>query len=67
MINIIIADDHPIFLDGIKTTLADINNINIAGEALNGIAVLELLKSHIVDVVLLDIRMPEMDGIETAK
>ena len=67
MIDIIIADDHPIFIDGIKTTLADITDINIAGEALNGIGVLKILKNQVVDVVLLDIRMPEMDGIATAK
>ena len=67
MINIIIADDHQIFIDGIKTVLVDEPDINVAGEALNGKQVLNLLKIKPVDVVLLDIEMPEMDGLETAE
>ena len=67
MINLIIADDHPIFIDGLKTVLADVPDINITGEAQNGKQVIELLEYKQADVVLLDIRMPEMDGIETAK
>ena len=41
--------------------------VNVAGEALNGLQALEWLSRHAVDVVLLDIRMPEMDGIELAQ
>jgi DNA-binding NarL/FixJ family response regulator len=67
MINLIIADDHPIFIDGLKTVLADVSDIQIAGEALNGKQVLELLKTVAADIVLLDIKMPELDGIETAR
>ncbi|OQX81097.1 MAG: DNA-binding response regulator, partial [Bacteroidetes bacterium 4484_249] len=67
MINIIIADDHRIFIDGIKTVLANVPDIKITGEALNGKQVLSLLKTRPADVVLLDIRMPVMDGLETAK
>ena len=67
MINLIIADDHQIFIDGIKTVLVDEPDINVAGEALNGKQVLNLLKIKPVDVVLLDIEMPEMDGLETAE
>ena len=67
MINIIIADDHRIFIDGIKTVLANVPDIKITGEALNGKQVLSLLKTKPADVVLLDIRMPVMDGLETAK
>ena len=67
MINLIIADDHQIFIDGIKTVLVDEPDINVVGEALNGKQVLKLLKIKPVDIVLLDIEMPEMDGLETAE
>ncbi len=67
MINIVIADDHPIFIDGIKTALKDEQEISIIGEALNGKQVLELLKYKKADIILLDINMPEMDGLETAE
>jgi DNA-binding NarL/FixJ family response regulator len=55
------------FIDGVKTVLADVPDIQITGEALNGKQVLELLKTIPADIVLLDINMPELDGIETAR
>ena len=67
MINIVIADDHPMFIDGVKTVLADVPDIHIAGEALNGLQVLELLNTTPADIVLLDINMPVMDGLQTAE
>ena len=67
MINILLADDHKILLDGLKAFLQTNSNINIVGEALNGIQVLDILKEHKVDVAVLDIEMPEMDGVETTK
>lgn len=67
MINILLADDHKILLDGLKAFLQKNSNINIVGEALNGIQVMEILKEHKVDVAVLDIEMPEMDGIETTR
>jgi DNA-binding NarL/FixJ family response regulator len=67
MINIIIADDHPIFIDGLKTVLTDVPDIIITGEAQNGKQVLELVETKPADIILLDINMPKMDGIDTAK
>jgi DNA-binding NarL/FixJ family response regulator len=67
MINLLIADDHPIYLDGLRTVLADVEDISIVAEARNGLEVLEILKTKPIDIVLLDINMPEMDGIECAK
>lgn len=66
MINLIIVDDHQLFIDGVKTVLADVPDINIIGEALNGEHLLDLLKTKQADVVLLDINMPIMDGLEAA-
>ena len=63
MIKIIIADDHEIVLDGLTSIIDNNNEIEIVGKAINGIQVIELLKNNPVDAVVLDIEMPEMDGI----
>lgn len=66
-IKIAIADDHQFLIDGIKTALADSPEIQIVGEANNGLEIIEIVKTKKPDLVLLDIRMPELDGIEAAK
>jgi DNA-binding NarL/FixJ family response regulator len=67
IIKIIIADDHVIFRKGLFTILNEINNIKVVGEASNGHELLEILKKTAADVILMDIRMPKMDGIEATK
>ncbi len=67
MIKILIADDHQLLIDGVKITLANVENIQIVAEANNGVQVLEKLEDVEVDVVLMDINMPEMDGLECCK
>ena len=67
MIKILVADDHQLLIDGIKTTLDSVKEIGIVAEANNGEQVLEKLKETKVDVVLLDINMPVMDGLECCK
>jgi DNA-binding NarL/FixJ family response regulator len=67
IIKVIIADDHVIFRKGLFTILNEINNIKVVGEAANGNELLELLKKTSVDVILMDIKMPKMDGIEATK
>src|SRR5438067_6729504 len=64
MIKIIIADDHQMFIDGIKALLKNERDIKVVGEALNGNEVLSLLAKEKADIVLMDVNMPEMDGIE---
>jgi len=64
MINVIIADDHQMFIDGIKSLLINEPDITIVGEALNGKQVLEQLAIVSCDLILMDINMPVMDGIE---
>ena len=58
-----VVDDHQIFLDGIVSLLDDEPNIKIAGTAHNGKQAVERIKNSKVDVVLMDINMPDMDGI----
>lgn len=65
MIKVLLADDHQIVTDGIKALLEPEPDLQIVGTAANGVEVLQFLKEHLVDVLLLDLYMPEMDGIET--
>jgi DNA-binding NarL/FixJ family response regulator len=67
IIKVIITDDHIIFRKGLFTILNEINNIKVVGEAGNGNELLELLKKTETDVVLIDIKMPKMDGIEATQ
>ncbi len=62
-----IADDHKIFRQGLRYALADDHKLKFVGEAGNGIELLELAEKQQPDVVLIDIKMPEMDGIETTR
>lgn len=65
--NVIIADDQPIVREGLKMILSLHEGINVVGEASQGEEVLQLLSQTEPDVVLMDIRMPGMDGIEATK
>ena len=67
MINVVLADDHKLFIDGLKSILDDVEGINVVGVAYNGNQVIEILEQHKVDAVVLDIEMPEMGGVETAR
>lgn len=64
IISYIIADDHKIFRQGLRMALADDHRLKLSGEAGNGIELLDLLKTKKADVVLLDLKMPEMDGMD---
>ena len=63
-INIIIVDDHSLFRNGMKLLLSSTGNFNVIAEASNGKEFLQLLETMKPDVVLMDIDMPEMGGIE---
>lgn len=66
-IKVIIADDHPIFLKGILSILKDEPGIEVLGQASNGNEALELIKKLKPDVVLLDVDMPQLNGLDTAR
>lgn len=63
---ILIVDDHALFRSGLRLLLGSNDKYEVVGEACNGIEMLRFLEHTMPDVVLLDIAMPEMDGIETA-
>lgn len=67
MIKLVIADDHQMFVDGLKSLLEDEKDFHVVGEAKNGHEVLEICDREPVDIVILDINMPDMDGIQTSR
>ncbi len=66
-IKLFIADDHQMFIDGIKSLLHDVNDIEIIGEANNGKQVLEKLEELSPDIILMDIGLSELNGIVTPR
>jgi len=64
-IKLLIVDDHPLFRQGVRLFLETIPDMEVAGEADCGEAALSLLEQRDVDLVLLDLQMPGLDGIET--
>lgn len=66
-IRVLLADDHPFFLYGVSTYLKTVHEIEIVGEANSGEDVVNQAKQLNPDVILMDIRMPGMNGIEATK
>ena len=66
-VKVIIVDDHAIVLDGIKSLLAEIENIEIAATATNAGDAMNLLRQTKAELVITDINMPGMDGLEFIK
>ena len=64
-IKILIVDDHPMMRDALQMSLAGEIDLQVIGEASNGIEALKLLETLKPDVILMDLLMPQMDGLET--
>jgi len=60
----LVADDHPVVRDGLATMLGTQPDFEVVGQAATGIEVVELTPTLHPDVILLDLEMPEMDGVE---
>ena len=67
IIQILMVDDHLIVRDGIKRIIDDVPDMNIAAEASNGKEAMELILVNIYDIILLDISMPRLNGLQTLK
>ena len=66
-VKVVIADDHEIFRDGLKLVLQKQKDIFVAGEAADGRELIELVKHQLPDVVVTDVKMPNLDGVAAAK
>jgi NarL family two-component system response regulator LiaR len=64
---VLIVDDHGVVRQGLRTYLELMDDIEVTGEAENGIEAVTLVQQHQPDVVLMDLVMPEMDGIEAIR
>lgn len=67
MIKVIVVDDHQMFIDGISELIKGMPEIEIVGEANNGVDLIDLLSKQAADVILMDVNMPKMDGYEATK
>ena len=67
MIKVLITDDHQLVIDGIKLMLEGAADLQCVGEANSGEQAIEILENQSVDVLLLDINMPNMDGLECCR
>jgi len=66
-IKIVIADDHRIFREGLKLMLAGVSNIDVLGEASDGAQLIALVASAAPDVIITDVKMPNVSGTEAVK
>jgi DNA-binding NarL/FixJ family response regulator len=66
-IRVLLADDHALFRAGIRSLLLAIEGVEIVGEARDGHEALRLVAAHTPDVLLLDVALPELNGIEVAE
>ena len=66
-VRVLIADDHPLFRDGLRALLAGEPSIELVGEAATGTEAVEHALRSTPDVVLMDLTMPEIDGIEATR
>ncbi len=67
MIRVVLADDHPLMRAGIRGELEKTDDIVVVGEASDGLEALRLVTEHAPDVLLLDVEMPGMTGIDVAR
>lgn len=63
-VRILVADDHELFLDGVKALLETATGFDVVGTAANGDELWKLYEQHKVDVILTDLRMPGLSGLE---
>lgn len=65
-IRVLLADDHKLFRAGIRSLLQSVADIEVVAEAANGREALELATAHHPDVVLMDLKMPDLNGLDAA-
>lgn len=66
-VQVVIADDHPVFLNGLRALLSTDPDIQVVGEAVDGLQVVSLVEELQPDVVVMDLHMPELDGVAATR
>jgi DNA-binding NarL/FixJ family response regulator len=66
-IRVVIADDHPVFRDGLRGILASVEGMEVLGEAATGEEAVAVAATHQPDVVVMDLHMPDLNGIEATR
>ncbi len=66
-LNVLIADDHTLFAEGVALILKELPFVNVVGKVANGLEALRFLNGNKVDVVMMDINMPVMNGIDALR
>lgn len=66
-ISVLIVDDHPMVIEGLKTLLSDNESVAVQTHFTNGKETLDFLEKEIVDVILLDVNLPDINGVEMVK
>jgi DNA-binding NarL/FixJ family response regulator len=67
MIKVLVADDHPVVREGLKQILAEAQDIEVSAEAENGYEILDKVRNQEFDVIVLDITMPGLMGLDVLK
>ncbi len=67
IVRVLIVDDHPVVRDGISMMLSREKDFQVVGEAMNGLEAVAKAQELSPDVILMDLRMPEMDGVEAMR
>lgn len=63
-VTVLVADDHPLFRDGIVRAVRDRASLEVVGQAADGREALELIRDLVPDVVVLDMKLPDLDGLQ---
>lgn len=66
-IRVLLVDDHPVVLAGVKALLETAPEIALVGEATTGRAALDLLRTHLPDVAVIDVSLPDVNGVDLAR
>src|SRR3712207_6625182 len=66
-VRVLVADDHPVFRDGLAMLLASVDGIEVVGTAADGVQAVEAAVRLLPDVVVMDVQMPRLNGVEATR